>query len=119
MEIKYSKFDFNKNDIGFFLFFMIYIQPQLLFSKNMEDILVGSLFLSIAIFYFIYRFYLVWILKKKGEIRFYNELIEIKGEFFVKKLGYRNIRNLTIRKNYLNSYDIVINYDESINFFDI
>ncbi len=55
--------------------------------------------------------------KKNLKISFLNELIEIKGMFFIKKLRYDNIRNLTIRKNYLKSYDIVINYDESINFF--
>ncbi|EEY35240.1 hypothetical protein HMPREF0554_0594 [Pseudoleptotrichia goodfellowii F0264] len=64
MKIEYSKFDFNKNDIGLFLFFLFYIQPSLLLSKNMKDIVGGIIFLNIATFYFIYRFYLVWILKK-------------------------------------------------------
>ena len=118
MKIKYSKFDFNRKDVVIFLSFLIYLIFFLLFVDSERNILRYIIFLSsVIIFCSIYRFYLVWLWKNKVKIEFFKTFIKVNGIFYSKKLNYNEIKKLTIRKNYLSSYDIVINYDEGINFF--
>ena len=118
MKIKYSKFDFNRKDIVIFLSFLIYLTFFLLFVDSGRNILRYIIFLSsVIIFCSIYRFYLVWLWKNKVKIEFFKTFIKVNGILYSKKLNYNEIKKLTIRKNYLSSYDIVINYDEGINFF--
>lgn len=46
-----------------------------------------------------------------------EDKIKIKSFFYKKDILYSNIKNLVIRKNYLGSYDIIINFNDSKNMF--
>lgn len=113
IKINYSKFDFTKMDFYFLSFFLI----DFCFGINLsvyEKEKTGVLFLIAPIGYFIYRFWLVWILKRKVKIDFLDYEIKIKGIFFEKKIYYHDIKYLIVRKNILHSYDIIINFDENV-----
>ena len=43
--------------------------------------------------------------------------VKIKGLFFEKTIAYNDIKTLTVRKNILGSYDILLNFDSSINIY--
>lgn len=91
MKIKYSWFDFNLIDI--------------------LGIFVGK------IVYIFYRFIITIFLKKHTVINFEKIKITINGLFMKKEIYYDDIKFISIRKNFLNSYDLVINLDETITFF--
>ncbi|WP_253273308.1 hypothetical protein [Leptotrichia sp. oral taxon 212] len=77
----------------------------------------GIFFLAIGISYFIYRFLLVMIIKNKMKFDFSDYEVKIKGLFFEKTIEYSDIKELTVRKNILGSYDILLNFDSSINIY--
>lgn len=116
MNLKYKKFDFNKNDITlFFLFFMYYFIFYLFVNNTYKYIIVTG---NILIIYFLYRVVIVYFLKKKFiKITFNLDSIEIKGIFLKKIIKYENIENITVRKNYLGSGDIIINFDDTLNIY--
>ncbi len=116
MNLKYKKFDFNKNDITLFLLFLMYYFIFYLFVNNIYKytIVIGN----ILIIYFLYRIVIVYFLKKKfTKITFKLNSIEIKGIFLKKIIKYENIENITVRKNYLGSGDIIINFDDTLNIY--
>ena len=82
-----------------------------------EKEIEGIFFLVTGISYFVYRYLFVMIVKNKIKITFSNYEIVIKGIFFEKVIEYSNIKKLIIRKNKLGSYDILINFDSTINIF--
>ena len=116
MNLKYKKFDFNKNDITlFFLFLMYYFLFYLFVNNTYKYIIVTG---NILIIYFLYRVVIVYFLKKKfTKITFNLNSIEIKGIFLKKIIKYENIENITVRKNYLGSRDIIINFDDTLNIY--
>ena len=116
MKIKYSKFEINMWDIFFLILFLGHLLGgiDILFNKKEK---VGIFFLAIGISYFIYRFLLVMIIKNKTKIIFSDYGVKIKGLFFEKTIAYDDIKTLTVRKNILGSYDILLNFDSSINIY--
>ena len=91
MKINYSKFDFNRVDIF--------------------GLIIGN------ITYLIYRFVITIFLKNRTKINFGKVKITINGLFMNKEIYYDDIKFISIRKNFLNSYDLAINLDESITIF--
>ena len=77
----------------------------------------GIFFLAIGISYFVYRFLLVMIIKSKMKFDFFDYEVKIKGLFFEKMIAYNDIKTLTVRKNILGSYDILLNFDSSMNIY--
>ena len=71
----------------------------------------------IGISYFVYRFLLVMIIKSKMKFDFSDYEVRIKGLFFEKTIAYDDIKTLTVKKNILGSYDILLNFDSSINIY--
>ena len=116
MEIKYSKFEINMWDIFFLVIYLSHLLGgiDILFNKKEK---VGIIFLVIGISYFVYRFLLVMIIKNKMKFDFSDYEIKIKGLFFEKTIAYNDIKTLTVRKNILGSYDILLNFDSSINIY--
>ena len=57
------------------------------------------------------------IIKNKTKINFSDYGVKIKGLFFEKTIVYNDIKTLTVRKNILGSYDILLNFDSSINIY--
>ena len=116
MKLKYSKFEINMWDIFFLILFLGHLLGgiDILFNKKEK---VGIFFLAIGISYFIYRFLLVMIIKNKTKIIFSDYGVKIKGLFFEKTIAYDDIKTLTVRKNILGSYDILLNFDSSINIY--
>ena len=116
MEIKYSKFEINMWDIFFLVINLSHLLGgiDILFNKKEKD---GIFFLAIGISYFVYRFFLVMIIKNKTKINFSDYGVKIKGLFFEKTIEYNDIKTLTVRKNILGSYDILLNFDSSINIY--
>ena len=116
MEIKYSKFEINMWDIFFLVINLSHLLGgiDILFNKKEK---VGIIFLVIGISYFVYRFLLVMIIKNKMKFDFSDYEIKIKGLFFEKTIAYNDIKTLTVRKNILGSYDILLNFDSSINIY--
>jgi len=116
MEIKYSKFEINMWDIFFLVICLSHLLGgiDILFNKKEK---VGIIFLVIGISYFIYRFLLVMIVKNKMKFDFSDYEVRIKGLFFEKTIAYDDIKTLTVRKNILGSYDILLNFDSSINIY--
>ena len=116
MEIKYSKFEINMWDIFFLILFLGYLLGgiDILFNEKEKD---GIFFLAIGISYFIYRFLLVMIVKNKMKFDFSDYEVKIKGLFFEKTIAYNDIKTLTVRKNILGSYDILLNFDSSMNIY--
>ena len=116
MEIKYSKFEINMWDIFFLVINLSHLLGgiDILFNKKEK---VGIIFLVIGISYFVYRFLLVMIIKNKMKFDFSDYEIKIKGLFFEKTIAYDDIKTLTVRKNILGSYDILLNFDSSINIY--
>ena len=116
MEIKYSKFEINMWDIFFLVINLSHLLGgiDILFNKKEK---VGIIFLAIGISYFIYRFLLVMIIKNKMKFDFSDYEVKIKGLFFEKTIAYNDIKTLTVRKNILGSYDILLNFDSSINIY--
>ena len=116
IRINYSKFDFTVTDF-YFLFILLSHFCGGIHLLIYEKQRLGALFLIAPVTYFIYRFWLVWILKKKVKIDFLDYEIKIKGIFFEKKLYYHDIKYLIIRKNILHSYDILINFEKNLSIF--
>ena len=116
MEIKYSKFEINMWDIFFLILFLGHLLGgiDILFNEKEKD---GIFFLAIGISYFIYRFLLVMIIKNKMKFDFSDYEVKIKGLFFEKTIAYNDIKTLTVRKNILGSYDILLNFDSSMNIY--
>ena len=116
MKIKYSKFEINMWDIFFLILFLGHLLGgiDILFNRKEK---VGIFFLAIGISYFVYRFFLVMIIKNKMKFDFSDYEIKIKGLFFEKTIAYNDIKTLTVRKNILGSYDILLNFDSSINIY--
>ena len=116
MEIKYSKFEINMWDIFFLVIYLSHLLGgiDILFNKKEKD---GIFFLVIGISYFVYRFLLVMIIKNKMKFDFSDYKVKIKGLFFEKIIEYSDIKKLIVRKNMLGSYDILLNFDSSINIY--
>ena len=116
MEIKYSKFEINMWDIFFLVIYLSHLLGgiDILFNKKEK---VGIIFLVIGISYFVYRFLLVMIIKNKMKFDFSDYKVKIKGLFFEKIIEYSDIKKLIVRKNMLGSYDILLNFDSSINIY--
>ena len=116
MKIKYSKFEINTWDIFFLILFLGHLLGgiYILFNEKEKG---GIFFLAIGISYFIYRFLLVMIIKNKMKFDFSDYEVKIKGLFFEKTIAYNDIKTLTVRKNILGSYDILLNFDSSINIY--
>jgi len=116
MEIKYSKFEINMWDIFFLVICLSHLLGgiDILFNKKEK---VGIIFLVIGISYFVYRFLLVMIIKNKMKFDFSDYKVKIKGLFFEKIIEYSDIKKLIVRKNMLGSYDILLNFDSSINIY--
>mgnify|MGYP000910739846 CR=1 FL=1 len=116
MEIKYSKFEINMWDIFFLVIYLSHLLGgiDILFNKKEKD---GIFFLVIGISYFVYRFLLVMIIKSKMKFHFSDYEVKIKGLYFEKTIAYNDIKTLTVRKNMLGSYDILLNFDSSINIY--
>lgn len=111
MEIKYSKFDFNAKDIYFFIFFLLGSNPFVYFhGMDFEDLLFSNTFFV----YLAYRFYFIMKLKKELSIKLENDKLTIKNRFYKKSVNLEDIKKIIIRKNFLSSYDIMINFDDSI-----
>ena len=112
MKIKYSKFEINMWDIFFLVICLSHLLGgiDILFNKKEK---VGIIFLVIGISYFIYRFLLVMIVKNKMKFDFSDYEVRIKGLFFEKTIAYDDIKTLNI----LGSYDILLNFDSSINIY--
>ena len=116
MKIKYSKFEINMWDIFFLVIYLSHLLGgiDILFNKKEK---VGIIFLVIGISYFVYRFLLIMIIKSKMKFDFSDYKVKIKGLFFEKTIAYNDIKTLTVRKNILDSYDILLNFDSSINIY--
>ena len=116
MKIKYSKFEINRWDIFFLVIYLSHLLGgiDILFNKKEKD---GIIFLVIGISYFVYRFLLVMIIKNKMKFDFSDYEVKIKGLFFEKTIAYNDIKTLTVRKNILGSYDILLNFDSSMNIY--
>ena len=116
MKLKYSKFEINMWDIFFLVIYLSHLLGgiDILFNKKEK---VGIIFLVIGISYFVYRFLLVMIIKNKMKFDFSDYEIKIKGLFFEKTIAYNDIKTLTVRKNILGSYDILLNFDSSMNIY--
>ena len=116
MEIKYLKFEINMWDIFFLVIYLSHLLGgiDILFNKKEKD---GIFFLVIGISYFVYRFLLVMIIKSKMKFHFSDYEVKIKGLYFEKTIAYNDIKTLTVRKNILGSYDILLNFDSSINIY--
>ena len=116
MKIKYSKFEINTWDIFFLILFLGHLLGGIYILFNEKE-KAGIFFLVIGISYFIYRFLLVMIIKNKMKFDFSDYEVKIKGLFFEKTIAYNDIKTLTVRKNILGSYDILLNFDSSINIY--
>ena len=116
MKIKYSKFEINMWDIFSLILFLGHLLGGIYILFNEKE-KAGIFFLAIGISYFVYRFLLVMILKNKTKINFSDYGLKIKGLFFEKTIAYNDIKTLTVRKNILGSYDILLNFDSSINIY--
>ena len=116
MKIKYSKFEINTWDIFSLILFLGHLLGGIYILFNEKE-KAGIFFLVIGISYFIYRFLLVMIIKNKTKINFSDYGVKIKGLFFEKTIAYNDIKTLTVRKNILGSYDILLNFDSSINIY--
>jgi len=116
MKIKYSKFEINMWDIFFLVIYLGHLLGgiDILFNKKEKD---GIIFLIIGISYFVYRFLLVMIIKNKTRFDFSDYKVKIKGLFFEKTIEYSDIKKLIVRKNILGSYDILLNFDSSMNIY--
>lgn len=116
MEIKYLKFEINMWDIFFLVIYLSHLLGgiDILFNKKEKD---GIFFLVIGISYFVYRFLLVMIVKNKMKFDFSDYKVRIKGLFFEKTIVYDDIKTLTVRKNILGSYDILLNFDSTISVY--
>ena len=116
MEIKYSKFEINMWDMFSLMMFLghLLVGIDILFNEKEK---AGIFFLAIGISYFVYRFFLVMIIKNKMKFDFSDYEVRIKGLFFEKTIAYDDIKTLTVRKNILGSYDILLNFDSSINIY--
>ena len=116
MEIKYSKFEINMWDMFSLMMFLghLLVGIDILFNEKEK---AGIFFLAIGISYFIYRFLLVMIIKNKMKFDFSDYEVKIKGLFFEKTIAYNDIKTLTVRKNILGSYDILLNFDSSMNIY--
>lgn len=114
MEIKYSKFDFNIKDVYFFVFFLFGSNLFIYFySVDFEEFLFSNTFFV----YLGYRFYFVMKLKQKLSIKLENGMLIIDNKIYKKVINFKNIKKIIIRKNFLSSYDIIINFDETISLF--
>ena len=116
MKIKYSKFEINTWDIFSLILFLGHLLGGIYILFNEKE-KAGIFFLAIGISYFIYRFLLVMIIKNKMKFDFSDYEVKIKGLFFEKTIEYSDIKELTVRKNILGSYDILLNFDSSINIY--
>ena len=116
MKIRYSKFEINMWDIFFLVIYLSHLLGgiDILFNKKEK---VGIIFLVIGISYFVYRFLLVMIIKSKMKFDFSDYKVKIKGLFFEKIIEYSDIKTLTVRKNILGSYDILLNFDSTISVY--
>ena len=116
MKIKYSKFEINMWDIFFLVIYLSHLLGgiDILFNKKEK---VGIIFLVIGISYFVYRFLLVMIIKSKMKFHFSDYEVKIKGLYFEKTIAYNDIKTLTVRKNMLGSYDILLNFDSTISVY--
>ena len=116
MKIKYSKFEINMWDIFFLILFLGHLLGgiDILFNEKEK---AGIFFLAIGISYFIYRFLLVMIIKNKMKFDFSDYEVKIKGLYFEKTIAYNDIKTLTVRKNILGSYDILLNFDSTISVY--
>ena len=116
MKLKYSIFEINMWDIFFLILFLGHLLGGIYILFNEKE-KAGIFFLTIGISYFIYRFLLVMILKNNTKINFSDYEVKIKGLFFEKTIAYNDIKTLTVRKNILGSYDILLNFDSSMNIY--
>jgi len=116
MKLKYSKFEINMWDIFFLVIYLSHLLGgiDILFNKKEK---AGIIFLVIGISYFVYRFLLVIIIKSKMKFDFSDYEVKIKGLFFEKTIAYDDIKTLTVRKNILGSYDILLNFDSTISVY--
>lgn len=115
MEIKYAIIDFNKEDnlyLPIFTFiglidFTILINNIQIFS--IENIFLVFHFVLMCILLVYPRFIKSYLLKKQTKIEFLQNEIFIKNKYLEKEIRYVDINKIVIRKNYFNSYDILIN----------
>jgi len=103
-------------DIFFLVIYLSHLLGgiDILFNEKEKD---GIFFLVIGISYFVYRFLLVMIIKSKMKFHFSDYEVKIKGLYFEKTIAYNDIKTLTVRKNMLGSYDILLNFDSSMNIY--
>ena len=94
MQIKYSKFEINMWDIFSLILFLGHLLGGIYILFNEKE-KAGIFFLAIGISYFVYRFFLVMIIKNKTKINFSDYGIKIKGLFFEKTIAYNDIKTLT------------------------
>ena len=116
MKLKYSKFEINMWDIFFLVIYLGHLLGGIYILFNEKE-KAGIFFLAIGISYFVYRFLLVMIIKSKMKFHFSDYEVKIKGLYFEKTIAYNDIKTLTVRKNMLGSYDILLNFDSSINIY--
>ena len=116
MKLKYSIFEINMWDIFFLILFLGHLLGGIYILFNEKE-KAGIFFLAIGISYFVYRFLLVMIIKNKMKFDFSDYEVKIKGLFFKKMIAYNDIKTLTVRKNILGSYDILLNFDSSMNIY--
>lgn len=116
MKIRYSKFEINIWDMFSLMMFLGHLLAGIYILFNEKE-KAGIFFLAIGISYFVYRFFLVMIIKSKMKFDFSDYEVKIKGLFFEKTIEYRDIKELTVRKNILGSYDILLNFDSSMNIY--
>ena len=116
MKIRYSKFEINIWDMFSLMMFLGHLLAGIYILFNEKE-KAGIFFLAIGISYFVYRFFLVMIIKSKMKFDFSDYEVKIKGLFFEKTIEYNDIKTLTVRKNILGSYDILLNFDSSINIY--
>lgn len=116
MEIKYSKFEISNWDIIFLILFLFDLLVGIEIFFNEKEF-AGIIFLIVGVSYFVYRFFLVMIVKNKIKIIFSDYEVRIKGLFFEKIIEYSDMKKLIVRKNILGSYDILVNFDSSIGIY--
>ena len=94
MKIKYSKFEINIWDMFSLMMFLGHLLAGIYILFNEKE-KAGIFFLAIGISYFVYRFFLVMIIKSKMKFDFSDYEVKIKGLFFEKTIAYNDIKTLT------------------------
>lgn len=113
MNIRFKLIDYKKNDITIgFLGIIFCVFFYLLMGKKEYIIFICLVFIFLLL-----RFFVISCFKKKTGILLLEDSIKIESLFFHKNILYSDIKNLTVRRNYSGTYDVIINFDDSINIF--